>query len=144
MKINFHIDPELKEERGEFWLRKMTDNISNITNQLSQRQYALWCYADAEMVPVSYEDIITICAQGGKVTVFTATNQYIYKQRLNQLDEQLPLDFIQVSRDTIINYKKIDHLELLDNGKIDVLMITKQRVQISRRKIKKLKERLGI
>ncbi|WP_390892220.1 LytTR family DNA-binding domain-containing protein [Levilactobacillus namurensis] len=58
--------------------------------------------------------------------------------------DQLPGEFIEASRGTVINYQKIDHLELLGNGKIDVLMTNQQRVQMSRRKIKNLKEKLGI
>ncbi|MCT6888269.1 MAG: hypothetical protein M3Z87_01210 [Lactobacillus sp.] len=38
----------------------------------------------------------------------------------------------------------MDHLELLNNGLIDVVLTNKHRVQISRRNIKTLKERLGI
>lgn len=49
--------------------------------------------------------------------------------------------FIEASRSAIFNYHHIDHLKLLDNGLIDAV---NQRIQISRRNIKNLKERLGI
>ncbi|MCZ3675069.1 LytTR family transcriptional regulator DNA-binding domain-containing protein, partial [Lactobacillus crispatus] len=45
---------------------------------------------------------------------------------------------------TIQDYQKIDHLEVMDGGNIDVIMKNQMRVQISRRKIKDLKERLGL
>lgn len=144
MLINFHIDPELKTEKAEFWLQKMTDHISDVTSQLNQDSQVLWCYSNNNVVPINYSDIIAIHADGNAINVATKNNSYQCKFRLVQIYDQLSSDFIEASRDTIINYKMIDHLELLDNGKIDVLMINKQRVQISRRKIKNLKERLGI
>ena len=41
----------------------------------------------------------------------------------------------------IVNY---DHLKMLENGNIDAILENKIDVQISRRKIKNLKEKLGL
>lgn len=144
MKINFHIDPNLKDEHADFWLRKITDRISNVTSQLNQEQEILWCYHDKEIEPVDYKNILVLQTVGNQIEVKTPDNIYYCKARITQLIEQLPSQFIESARGTIINYKKINHLELLDNGKIDVIMINRERVQISRRKIKNLKEKLGI
>lgn len=144
MKINFHIDPNFKDEHADFWLRRMTDHISNVTSQLNQEQDILWCYQEKEIKPINYKTILVLQTVGNQIEVRTADSVYYCKARITQLIEQLPSQFIESARGTIINYKKIDHLELLDNGKIDVIMTNKERVQISRRKIKNLKEKLGI
>ncbi|MHC6174825.1 LytTR family DNA-binding domain-containing protein [Lactiplantibacillus plantarum] len=144
MKINFHIDPNLKDEHVDFWLHHMTDHISNITSQLNLEQEILWCYQDKKIKPVNYKSILVLQTVGTQIEVKTTDNVYYCKSRISQLIEQLPSQFIESARGTIINYKKIDHLELLDNGKIDVIMTNNERVQISRRKIKNLKEKLGI
>lgn len=144
MKINFHIDPNFKDEHADFWLREMTDHISNVTSQLNQEQDILWCYQEKEIKPINYKTILVLQTVGNQIEVRTADSVYYCKARITQLIEQLPSQFIESARGTIINYKKIDHLELLDNGKIDVIMTNKERVQISRRKIKNLKEKLGI
>lgn len=52
--------------------------------------------------------------------------------------------FIMASRSAIINYRKLDHLKMLENGNIDAILENKIDVQISRRKIKNLKEKLGL
>ena len=144
MKINFHIDPNFKDEHADFWLREMTDHISNVTSQLNQEQDILWCYQEKEIKPINYKTILVLQTVGNQIEVRTADSVYYCKARITQLIEQLPSQFIESARGTIINYKRIDHLELLDNGKIDVIMTNKERVQISRRKIKNLKEKLGI
>jgi len=61
-----------------------------------------------------------------------------------QVKNGLSSDFIEVSRSAIINYRFIDHLKIVSNGNIDAVMKNGLRVQISRRKIKNLKERLGL
>lgn len=70
---------------------------------------------------------------------------YNYNVKIKSIKEELSTDFIEASRSAIFNIKHIDHLKLLDNGSIDVILKNKQRIQIARRKIKNfLREKLGI
>ena len=108
MEIKFNIDKDLQKEKAEFWLKKMTDKIRKITQELQ------------------------------------SDKTYLFKGRLYQASINLPTDFIEASRSAILNYRFIDHLEIISNGNIDALMKNGLRVQIARRKIKKLKERLGL
>lgn len=68
------------------------------------------------------------------------SDKYIFKGRLYQIEKNLPGDFIMASRSAIINYRKLDHLKMLENGNIDAILENKIDVQISRRKIKNLKD----
>lgn len=72
------------------------------------------------------------------------SDKYIFKGRLYQIEKNLPSDFIMASRSAVINYRKLDHLKMLENGNIDAILENKIDVQISRRKIKNLKEKLGL
>lgn len=144
MKINCHLDPNLAEEHGELWLRKMTPQINDLLQELSSTDETLWCYKENEIIPVKYEDIYALQVAKRNVAVITSKATYIYNDRLSNLKVSLPNYFLPASRSSIFNYRFIDHLELVDNGLIDVVLINKYRVQISRRNIKQLKERLGI
>lgn len=79
-----------------------------------------------------------------KTQIYTQSDKYIFKERLYQIEKNLPSDFIMASRSAIINYRKLDHLKMLENGNIDAILENKIDVQISRRKIKSLKEKLGL
>ena len=79
-----------------------------------------------------------------KTQIYTQSDKYIFKERLYQIEKNLPSDFIMASRSAIINYRKLDHLKMLENGNIDAILENKIDVQISRRKIKNLKEKLGL
>lgn len=144
MKIKFNINKDIKDECAEFWLKKMTAKIDRISKELSSNNDFLWCYQDRNITPVNFDEIYLIQIEDDKTQVFTANEKYFFKGRLYQVEQELPSDFIESSRSAVINYHKIHHLEILDNGNIDVIMKNKLRVQISRRKIKTLKERLGI
>lgn len=144
MKVKFNIDNQLSEERAEFWLKRMTDKFSQLGKELSGDQDMVWCNYGDEIVPVKFENIYLIQIENEQTLIYDETQSYRYKGRLYQIKNMLPHDFLTASRSAIINYRKIDHLEIMDGGNIDVIMKNQIRVQISRRKIKDLKERLGL
>ena len=144
MKVKFNIDNQLPEEHAEFWLKRMTDKFSQLGKELSGEQDMVWCNTDDEIVPVKFESIYLIQVENEQTVIYDQSQNYRYKGRLYQIKNVLPHDFLAASRSAIINYRKIDHLEIMDGGNIDVIMKNQMRVQISRRKIKDLKERLGL
>ena len=144
MKVKFNIDESLQEEKAEFWLKKMTDKISRITKELNSKQDFLWCFKNGDAFPVNFSKIALIQVEEEKTKIYTADNIYLYKARLYQVKNLLPHEFIAVSRGAIINYHQLDHLQILNNGNIDAILPNKIRVQVSRRRIRDLKERLGL
>ena len=144
MKINCHIDPNISEEHGELWIKEMTPAINELLQKLAQSENSLWCYYQSQIYPINFEDIYSLEVANRDIKIYTEKQQLIYNDRLSNLKVDLPSYFIEASRSAIFNYQHIDHLELLNNGLIDVVLTNKHRVQISRRNIKNLKERLGI
>ncbi|QXL49408.1 LytTR family transcriptional regulator [Ligilactobacillus salivarius] len=144
MKVNINIDENLVEDRAEFYLQEMTDKITRIAKELTNDNSGLWCYKNKDIIPVKYEEIILIQSENNIVVVYTNEDSYEYRGRLYQVKDELPNMFIEASRSAIFNYRKIDHLEILGSGMIDVILEKQMRVGISRRKIRILKERLGL
>ncbi|WP_232815501.1 LytTR family DNA-binding domain-containing protein [Lactobacillus crispatus] len=144
MKVKFNIDNQLAGESAEFWLKKMTNKFSQLGKELSGEQDTIWCSYDDEIIPVKFENIYLIQVEQEQTLIYDKTQSYRYKGQSYQVKNILPHNFLIASRSAIINYQKIDHLEVMDGGNIDVIMKNQMRVQISRRKIKDLKERLGL
>lgn len=144
MKIKFNIDENFQEEKAEFWLKKMTNKISRIAKELNSKQDFLWCFKDGDAFPVNFSEITLIQVEDEKTKVYATDNVYLYKGRLYQVQNLLPQEFVTVSRGSIINYNQLDHLQIMNNGNIDAILKNKIRVQVSRRRIKELKERLGL
>ncbi|MGL5898960.1 MAG: LytTR family DNA-binding domain-containing protein [Lactobacillaceae bacterium] len=144
MKINCHIDPNLEEEHGELWIKEMTPKINDFLQVMSSSDDVLWCRYQAQIIPVKYQDIYSLEVASRETNIYTENQQLSYHDRLSNMKANLPNYFIEASRSAIFNFNYIDHLELLDNGLIDVVLTNNHRIQISRRNIRNLKERLGI
>lgn len=144
MKIKFHIDEHLPEEKAEFWLRKMTERIRQITEDLTSEKDFVWCYQKGNAFSINFSDIYLIQVENEKTYVYTETENYLYKGRLYQIQQLLPSDFVMASRSALVNYHKLDHLQILNDGNVDAILKNNLTVQISRRKIKNLKEVLGL
>lgn len=144
MKVKLNIDPSLPEEKAEFWLKKMTARFERITKELDSEQDFLWCYRDGDAYEINFSQIYAIQIENEKTMICTQNQKYVYRGRLYQVQSVLPNDFIMISRGTIVNYHFIDHLEIINTGNIDALLENGLRVQVSRRRIKDLKERLGL
>lgn len=144
MKIKFHIDEHLPEEKAEFWLRKMTERIRQITEDLTREKDFVWCYQGENVFSINFSDIYLIQVENEKTYVYTETENYLYKGRLYQIQQLLPSDFVMASRSALVNYHKLDYLQILNDGNVDAILKNNLTVQISRRKIKTLKEVLGL
>ena len=144
LKVKLNIDPSLPEEKAEFWLKKMTARFERITKELNSEQDFLWCYRDVDAYEINFSQIYAIQIENEKTMICTQNQKYVYRGRLYQVQSVLPNDFIMISRGTIVNYHFIDHLEIINTGNIDALLENGLRVQVSRRRIKDLKERLGL
>ena len=115
-----------------------------ITQELQSDSQVLWGYRKETAYAIEFSKIYLIQVENEKTIIYTQDKTYLFKGRLYQARINLSTDFIEASRSAILNYRFIDHLEIISNGNIDVLMKNGLRVQIARRKIKKLKERLGL
>ena len=122
----------------------MTDKVKRAARDLQVEQNFIWGYQENEAYRVEYRQIYSIQVEYEKTYICTKDSNYQFKGRLYQVKTNLPSDFIEASRSAIINYHFIDHLEIIRNGNIDAVMKNGLRVQIARRKIKNLKERLGL
>ncbi len=96
-----------------------------------------------DVIPV--EDIFHVEAQDDYVEFHTAKGRYLKKETMAQLERQLPPErFLRVHRSHII---RLDQMEKLEKyGKESYLVILKNgdKVQVSKSRIKSLKEKLGI
>ena len=96
-----------------------------------------------DVIPVT--EIVRIEAQDDYVEFHTAKGRFLKKETMTQLEKQLPPDrFLRVHRSHII---RLDQMEKLEKyGKESYLVILKDgaKVQVSKSRIKSLKEQLGI
>ncbi len=94
---------------------------------------------------ISVEEIYHVEAQDDYVEFHTSKGRFLKKETMTQLEQQLPPDrFMRIHRSHII---RLDQMEKLEKyGKESYLIILKNgaKVQVSKSRIKQLKEQLGI
>ena len=70
--------------------------------------------------------------------------RYLIRRRLYELEEQLPSDFVRISKSAIANWKKISKLKVQLSGAVDAVFKSGYVECISRRCFADLKRRYGL
>ena len=146
MQVEIKIDDNCIEPKVIIVTEKVTDEINDILNALSSKtpEVITGFYNDLAEI-LSPEDIIRIYAEGGKTFAFAIKKEYILRQRLYELEEQLTKHgFVRISNSEIINLKKVRNFDLSLSGTICVTLSDNTTTYVSRRYISRIKQVLGL
>lgn len=144
MKTNLYVDTKITDEHVDFFLQQLTPEIQHIVDQMGGLDSFLWGYDERKIIPVKFDEIYRIYASNDHVVAEIDGLTVKLKQKLYQVALVLPKDFIRVSRSEIINYHRIDHLEVSGNGLINIILNNHSRALVPRRYMSILKERIGL
>ena len=110
MKINIDVDDSLQHDMITIHCREITDEILELQRLLSQKQTGgqkISAYIDDTEYYVDVKTILFLEADGNYISVHTAKSIYRVRQKLYELEELLPRDFLRVSKSTIVNTELI-------------------------------------
>ena len=79
-----------------------------------------------------------------KVYVLTEKEKLLLKMRLYSIEEKLSEDFIKINQSTVINIIKLQRFDVSVTGTLKVVLKNGYTDYVSRRRIKNVKERLGL
>lgn len=95
------------------------------------------------MLPV--KEIFYFDAVDNRVYAYTREKCFEIKRKLYEIEEDRSFtSFLRVSKNTIVNIKKIDHLNPEFNGRFEAKLLNGESVIISRGYVPALKKKLGI
>ncbi len=146
MQVEIKIDENCVEPKLIIITDKVTDEIKDILNTLSSKtpEVITGFYNDLAEI-LSPEDIIRIYAEGGKTFATVNKKEYVLRQRLYELEEQLTkYSFVRISNSEIINLKKVRNFDLSLSGTICVTLSDNTSTYVSRRYVTKIKKVLGL
>jgi len=93
---------------------------------------------------VPQQDVVYFLSEGGLTKLCARDRSYILDPTLNDLEDRLdPALFFRVSRAAIVNLNYVTEVQPLAGGTADVVLHTGVRVEVSRRRLKDLLDRLG-
>ncbi|MDN5950784.1 MAG: LytTR family transcriptional regulator [Loigolactobacillus coryniformis] len=145
MKVTIELDDTAQPPFAVIHTPTITTAINQTIAKIQQDEVAyIIGYAAEKMVPLQPQHIIRFYSETKAIYAQTETSCYLIKERLYQLEKQLPTNFLRISHSEIINIKTIVNLELTFNGLIQINLATNIKTYTSRRYVKQLKERLGL
>ncbi len=144
MKFTLNIDKETDEE-VIINVHERTPLVDEIEKLVLNDVFELVCFdEDKTAIILDFSDIHCFVVENNKVYAFTDTKKYTIKCRIYQLEEKLPSSFIKVNQSCIGNLKKIERFDASFAGSLVVRFKCGYKDFVSRRQLKKFKERLGL
>ncbi len=144
MKFKLIIDKE-KDEEIVATVHSRTDLIDKIEALI--QKYAgtdrITGYLDDDIKMLSVSQIECITVLDGKTYAIDSENrQYRLKQRLYELEAQLPSSFIRINKSALANESALDRFTVTIAGSVDAVFKCGYREYVSRRCFAQIKRRL--
>ncbi len=106
MKINIDVDESLDQDSVTIHCREITEEILELQRLLASQKNArqkISAYMDETEYFLDLKAILFLEADGNYISIHTVRDIYRTRQKLYELEEILPRDFIRVSKSTIVN-----------------------------------------
>lgn len=143
MKFRFFIDSN-REEEVIIYAHEKTKLIDDIKNLVAENNFELFGFNNREAVKLNLADIYCFVTENNKIYALCENEKFQLKGRLYQLEENLPENFIKINQSCIANMKKIKKFDATFAGTLVVVFKNGYQDFVSRRNVKKVKERLGL
>ena len=142
MKFKLIIDKE-KDEEVVATVHSRTPLIDEIEALICKHTDRIPGYTedDIKMLSVSQIECITVL-DGKTYAIDTKNQQYRLKQRLYELEKQLPSSFIRINKSALANESALDRFTVTVAGSVDAVFKCGYREYVSRRCFAQIKRRL--
>ncbi len=118
-----------------------SQKIEDFVNGLSMELYG---YKDKISVKLHPSEIQCVTVREGKIFAMTKDETFQLKERLYMLEEMLDDSFLKINQSCIANIHKIKKFDASFSGALVVTFQNGYKDYVSRRRLKAVKERIGI
>ena len=101
-------------------------------------------YREEEACRLDIRRVCCFSVEESKVWAHTMDGTYRIKQRLYQLEEMYPKDFVKINQSCLANVRRIRKFGTSFGGSLTVTFENGQQDYVSRRNMKTMKERFGL
>ena len=144
MKFRLIIEKEAEEE--------VVATVHNRTALIDELEALILKHAGTDRIPgyteddikmLSFSEIDCITVLDGKTYAIDSRNcRYRLKQRLYELEQQLPSSFIRINKSTLANEARLDRFQVTYAGSVDAVFKCGYTDYVSRRCFAQIKRRL--
>ena len=142
MKFRLIIDKE-KDEEVVAIAHERSPLIDEIEALISKHMDRIPGYTEDDIKMLSVPEIECVTVLDGKTYAIDSKNQrYRLKQRLYELEKQLPSCFIRINKSTLANESALDRFTVTIAGSVDAVFKCGYTEYVSRRCFVQIKRRL--
>ena len=142
MKLKIFVD-KTKEEEILIYVHEKNGLVEEIERLVSENKFELIGYKDNEAQKISLLEVNCFICENNKVFALT-DEKLVVRLRLYQIEDLLDDNFVRINQSCIANIRKIEKTQADFSGALTVVFKNGYRDYISRRNLKKVKERLGV
>lgn len=142
MKLKIFVD-KTKEEEIIIYVHEKNGLVEEIERLVSENKFELIGYKDNEAQKISLLEVNCFICENNKVFALT-DEKLVVRLRLYQIEDLLDDNFVRINQSCIANIRKIEKTQADFSGALTVVFKNGYRDYISRRNLKKVKERLGV
>lgn len=140
MKIKIFIDKEHDEE-VVIYAREKTELVDKI-ERLVKGEGNIVAKRDRVSYNIELSDVVCFTAEDNKVFVHAGKEIFEVDEKIYELEESLPDNFLKINKSCIANIDRIKSFDATISGTLAVNFKNGERDYVSRRRMKHVKERL--
>ena len=142
MKFSFYAD----KERNEVivYAPEKNELITEIEHLARKNSSELIGYKNKEAIKLSPDEILCFISENNRVFAVTEKKKLLLRLRLYQLEESLSSNFVKINQSCIANIRQIKKFNASFSGTLQVTFKNGYTDYVARRRLKEVKERLGV
>ena len=145
MKINIDVDSKYEDIGVDIHVPSLTPEVEKIISLMRMMDMQIAVRKGDETVLLDVGEILYIEAVERNTFIYTEKETYESALKLYEFEQQLSeKDFIRISKQSILNLRKVKSLRSDINRKIRVTLVNDEQIIVSRMYSDELRKRLGV
>ena len=144
MKINLDIDGKYDDTEVIIRAPHLNNDIERMVAMMRMIDMQIAVRRDGETILLETDKILYVEAVDRKTFVYTSSDTYESELKLYELEQELvQRDFLRISKQSIVNLRKIKSLRTDVNRKIRITLANGEQIVVSRMYSDELRRKLG-
>lgn len=145
MKITIETPRPGEEDEIIVRCAALDEHLMKLIYALKMRQDKITGYVEDKIVKLDPKEIFYFESVDNKVFAYTDKGVYEVRRKLYEIEDDFThMDFLRISKSSIVNVAKIAYLRPIFNGRFEAKLKNDEKIIISRQYIVDLKKKLGI
>ena len=143
MRLILNERPEMEKPEVTIAYSEMTASVKRVANFVRSVEQTVLCKKDEEECSVPVGDIFYIESVDKKTFVYCEKDVYMCSLRLYEIEKMVEkAGFVRVSKSTILNIERLKGVKTLVNSRLEAILSNGERVCVTRKYLKDIREAL--